>query len=98
MAWKEDPLSLNSKQLPFNNQQRAALNRQIEMTYDLFWECLDVCFHNDDMEKYFDIWNSFPEQVKELYRRTRKRRYVVKRKVKMEADNVVKFDKQNIRQ
>lgn len=52
--------------LPFNDQQKAAMAGQIEMTYDLFWECLEVCFNSDNMEKYFEIWGRYPEHIMEL--------------------------------
>ena len=55
--------------LPFTDQQKAAMTGKIEMTYDLFWECLEVCFHGDNMDKYFEIWNQHPEHIQELKRR-----------------------------
>ena len=36
--------AIDMELLPFTAEQRTALNGHIEMTYDLFWECLQVCF------------------------------------------------------
>lgn len=74
--------AIDRELLPFTDQQLLALSGQIEMTYDLFWECLEVCFHKGNMERYFEIWNSYPEQVEELHRRANDRKRSVKRKVK----------------
>jgi hypothetical protein len=61
---------IDRKLLPFTEQQKAALEGQIEMTYDLFWECLQVCFDADNMDRYFEIWDSYPEHIEELKRRS----------------------------
>ena len=61
---------IDRKLLPFTEQQKAALEGQIEMTYDLFWECLQVCFDADNMDRYFEIWDSHPEHIEELKRRS----------------------------
>lgn len=34
----------------FTDQQKAAMAGEIEMTYDRFRECMDVCSHGDNME------------------------------------------------
>ena len=49
--------------LPFSNNQRAALNGSAEMTYDLFWECLQVCFSAGNMDMYAKIWLKYPNHV-----------------------------------
>lgn len=46
--------------LPFTHAQRAALEGRAEMTYDLFWQCLQVCFDNDNMRMYRRIWDAYP--------------------------------------
>lgn len=46
--------------LPFTHAQRAALEGRAEMTYDLFWACLQVCFDNDNMAMYRSIWDAWP--------------------------------------
>lgn len=61
---------IDMKLLPFTEQQKAALEGRIEMTYDLFWECLQVCFDADNMDRYFEIWDSHPEHIEELKRRS----------------------------
>lgn len=48
---------IDRKLLPFTEQQKAALEGQIEMTYDLFWECLQVCFDADNMVRYYRTSN-----------------------------------------
>ena len=63
--------AIDNELLPFSEQQRAALSGEAEMTYDLFWECLEVCFHTGNMERYLEIWKAHPKQVEELYRRSR---------------------------
>lgn len=62
---------IDTKLLPFNDEQKAALEGSAEMTYDLFWECLQVCFDEGNMEKYMEIWKAHPEQVAELHRRAK---------------------------
>ena len=56
--------SIDIELLPFTTEQRAALNDHIEMTYDLFWECLQVCFDNDQMAMYKNIWEAYPNYSK----------------------------------
>ena len=53
--------AIDMELLPFTAEQRAALNGHIEMTYDLFWECLQVCFDNDNMGMYRNIWEAYPK-------------------------------------
>ena len=62
---------IDAKLLPFNDEQKAALEDSAEMTYDLFWECLQDCFDEGNMEKYMEIWKAHPEQVAELHRRAK---------------------------
>lgn len=66
---------IDEKLLPFAKQQKAALNGQIDMTYDLFWECLQVCFEAGNMERYFEIWHGHPEHIAELLRRSEEESY-----------------------
>ena len=58
--------SIDIELLPFTTEQRAALNGHIEMTYDLFWECLQVCFDNDQMAMYKNIWEAYPNYSKNI--------------------------------
>lgn len=58
--------SINLELLPFTAEQRAALNNQTKMTYDLFWECLQVCFDNDNMMMYKSIWEAHPNYSKNI--------------------------------
>lgn len=51
---------------PFSDEQRAALEGRAEMTYDLFWQCLQVCFANDNMRMYRRIWDTYPSQVNSI--------------------------------
>ena len=60
---------IDKKLLPFTDEQKAALSGQIEMTYDMFWECLQVCFEAGNMDRYMEIWRSHPEHIEELMRR-----------------------------
>ena len=62
-------------QLPFTKRQKAALEGQIEMTYDLFWECLQVCFEAGNMERYFEIWYGHPQYIAELMQRSEEEPY-----------------------
>ena len=52
--------AIDMELLPFSDAQRAALNGNAEMTYDLFWQCLQVCFDNDNMRMYRRIWDAYP--------------------------------------
>lgn len=66
---------IDKKLLPFTKQQKAALEGQVEMTYDLFWECLQVCFEVGNMERYFEILHGHPEHIVELMRRSEEEPY-----------------------
>lgn len=57
--------------IPFTEQQKKALQGQNKMTYDIFWDCLQVCYQNNNMEIYLDIWSKYPEYVMEFYRQTK---------------------------
>jgi hypothetical protein len=46
--------------LPFTDEQRYALTGHTEMSYDLFWQCLQVCFDNENMAMYRSIWDEYP--------------------------------------
>lgn len=52
--------------LPFSDEQRFALDGRKEMTYDLFWGCLQVCFDNDHMAMYKNIWEAYPNYSKNI--------------------------------
>ena len=52
--------SIDMALLPFTDEQQAALERHTEMTYDLFWECLQVCFDSGNMMLYRRIWSDYP--------------------------------------
>ena len=52
--------AIDMELLPFSDEQRAALNGNAEMTYDLFWQCLQVCFDNDNMRMCRRIWDAYP--------------------------------------
>ena len=58
--------SIDMKLLPFTGEQRAALDGNAEMTYDLFWQCLQVCFDNDNMGMYRNIWEAYPKFSKKI--------------------------------
>ena len=58
--------SIDIELLPFTADQRAALNGHTEMTYNLFWECLQVCFDNDHMAMYKNIWEAYPDYSKNI--------------------------------
>lgn len=47
-------------------EQRAALNGRTEMTYDLFWQCLQVCFGNEHMDMYKSVWEAYPDYSKNI--------------------------------
>lgn len=52
--------AIDMELLPFSAAQRTALEGRAEMTYDLFWQCLQVCFDNDNMRMYRRIWDAYP--------------------------------------
>lgn len=58
--------AIDMELLPFTGEQRAALDGNAEMTYDLFWQCLQVCFDNDNMGMYRNIWEAYPKFSKKI--------------------------------
>ena len=58
--------AIDMELLPFTGEQRAALDGNAEMTYDLFWQCLQVCFDNGNMRMYRSIWEAYPEFSKKI--------------------------------
>lgn len=52
--------AIDTELLPFTDEHRAALDGRIEMTYDLFWQCLQVCFDSDNIRMYRRIWDAYP--------------------------------------
>ena len=58
--------AIDTELLPFSDEQRAALEGCAEMTYDRFWECLQVCFDNGNMILYRSIWDTYPNHVKNI--------------------------------
>lgn len=58
--------SIDIELLPFTADQRAALNGHTEMTYDRFWECLQVCFDHGNMTLYRRIWEKYPNLVNQI--------------------------------
>ena len=57
--------------LPFTHAQRAALEGRAEMTSDLFWQCLQVCFDNDNMRMYRRIWGDYPNLTLNIKKKSR---------------------------
>ena len=58
--------AIDMELLPFTDEQRAALCSNAEMTYDLFWACLQVCFDYGNMAMYRSIWNAYPNYSKNI--------------------------------
>lgn len=58
--------AIDMELLPFSDEQRAALEGHDEMTYDRFWECLQVCFDYGNMTMYRKIWEKYPNLVNQL--------------------------------
>ena len=58
--------AIDMELLPFTDGQRAALEGRAEMTYDLFWACLQVCFDNDNMGIYRNVWEAYPNYSKNI--------------------------------
>ena len=63
--------AIDMELLPFSDAQRAALNGNAEMTYDLFWQCLQVCFDNDNMRMYRRIWGDYPNLTLNIKKKSR---------------------------
>ena len=57
--------------LPFSPGQSAALKGDVRMDYDVFWECLQVCFDAGNMDLYKYIWDTYPTMQEELKQRVR---------------------------
>lgn len=66
--------------LPFTDEQRDALTGKSYMSYDLWWDCLEVACNNDNMEMYKAIWSRYPDLVIELAKRTDNDRIVPRNK------------------
>ena len=49
----------------FTRRQRQALTEKIPMTKELFWGCLDVYYLRHDMPHFWEIWNKYPQFIKE---------------------------------
>lgn len=58
--------AIDTELLPFSDEQRAALEGRAEMTYDRFWECLQVCFDHGNMTLYRRIWEKYPNLVNQI--------------------------------
>ena len=58
--------AIDTELLPFTGDQRAALEGRAEMTYDRFWECLQVCFDHGNMTLYRRIWEKYPNLVNQI--------------------------------
>lgn len=58
--------AIDMERLPFTGDQRAALEGRTEMTYDRFWECLQVCFDHGNMTMYRRIWEKYPNLVNQI--------------------------------
>ena len=65
--------AIDMELLPFSDAQRAALNGNAEMTYDLFWQCLQVCFDNDNMRMYRRIWGDYPNLTLNIKKKAERR-------------------------
>lgn len=52
--------------LPFTKQQRDVLTGMEDMSYEIFWQCLELCFQNDNMDMYMRIWKKHPEHVSQV--------------------------------
>lgn len=58
--------AIDMELLPYTAEQRAALKGHMEMTYDLFWQCLQVCFNYGNMAMYRSIWSAYPNFSKNI--------------------------------
>lgn len=47
----------------FTQMQKAALAGKTEMTEELFWSCLQTCYDSYNIQKFLEIWNSYPTYV-----------------------------------
>lgn len=52
--------------LPFTKQQRDVLTGVENMSYEMFWQCLELCFQNNNMDMYMRIWKKHPEHVSQV--------------------------------
>lgn len=37
------------------------------MTKELFWSCVDTLYQRHEKEKFWEVWNKYPEYVRQWY-------------------------------
>jgi len=47
----------------FTREQKAAMAGEIPMTKELFWDCLSVCRLRFEKERFWKLWNAYPDYV-----------------------------------
>lgn len=50
-----------------NRTQKKALSGEIPMTKELFWSCVDILFQRHEREKFWEVWEQYPEYVRQWY-------------------------------
>lgn len=61
---QEDEMQLNSRlKYKFTPEQKAAVAGKIPMTKSLFWDCLNTCWERFEENKFWELWNAYPEHV-----------------------------------
>lgn len=50
-----------------NHMQKKAISGEIPMTKELFWSCVGTLFQRNEREKFWEVWNKYPEYVRQWY-------------------------------
>ncbi len=84
-------IEIDIQLVPFTEEQKKVLRKVSEMTYDMFIECLVLCFKTDNLEVIQDIEDRFPELLKESYRRSRENPETMKSWEQIQMNNKEHF-------
>lgn len=49
-----------------NGKQKKALKGGIPMTKELFWDCLSILWARQEMPRFWQLWNRYPEYVQQF--------------------------------
>ena len=57
---------LSWEELPFTDRQKAALEGRAEMTWELFVQCLEVCYQGENAPGIFKLLDRYPAYAAEF--------------------------------
>lgn len=66
----EKAIERYQKQIKEIDRQLAAMEESEEenvmMTKEMFWECMDLCYSEGNMKKFWELWNEYPQYIQEI--------------------------------